>query len=165
MFCAKCGTENRIEQKYCRRCGHQLTGHRVALEGNYDIATTDIKKGEDAIGTGLIILGICALNITINWLLGGNTVGILINLAIGVIVALPFIIIGLKRIDHANMLLNPKDKPATQASEESKPDLIDSPAVAITDRSLSEAPASVTEHTTLGLKEPAQTQKQRSNKA
>jgi hypothetical protein len=149
-----CGTKNLIEQKYCRQCGHQLTGHRIALEGNLDIASENIKKGEDAVGTGLIILGICALNMAINWLLGIGTVGIFINLIIGLVVALPFIIIGLKRIDRANNLLNKKDKPAQKSITESKAPALDAAVAPITDRSLSEAPASVTEGTTFELRRP-----------
>jgi hypothetical protein len=166
MFCAKCGIENLIEQKYCRQCGHHLVGHRVALEGNFEVAATNLRKGEDSVGTGLVILGICALNILANWLLGGDAIGILINLAIGLMVAVPFMIIGLMRLERANKVFNVTEQPGKKAIEESKATAIEMPAAPITDRSLStaEAPASVTEHTTLDLKTPVPSRKRRSNK-
>ena len=167
MFCAKCGTENLIEQKYCRQCGHQLAGHRVAFEGNFETAAANLKKGEDSVGTGLVILGICALNILANWLLGGDAVGILINLAIGLAVAVPFMIIGLLRLERANKVFNLTEKPTTKVIEESKASAIEMPPAPITDRSLStaEAPQSVTENTTLDLKAPQSPRKRRSNRA
>ena len=167
MFCAKCGTENLIEQKYCRQCGHQLAGHRVAFEGNFETAAANLKRGEDSVGTGLVILGICALNILANWLLGGDAIGILINLAIGLAVAVPFMIIGLLRLERANKVFNLTEKPETKAMEDAKASAIEMRPAPITDRSLSSADGapSVTENTTLDLKAPQSPRKRRSNRA
>lgn len=60
MYCPKCGIENLVSQKYCRGCGHALTGHRAALENNFEEAVERIKTGATALAAGaagLIIIG------------------------------------------------------------------------------------------------------------
>ena len=45
MFCPGCGTENNVEQSYCRLCGMTLLGARLSLEGRMDEAVTKLRKG------------------------------------------------------------------------------------------------------------------------
>jgi hypothetical protein len=44
MFCPKCGIENQIDQRFCRRCGHELAGHRAALENKSIIGLIRLKR-------------------------------------------------------------------------------------------------------------------------
>ena len=150
MFCPKCGTQNRVEQKYCRACGHQLTAHVAALEGRVDDANTYLNKGSMFVAIGLIVVGVAKLNILANFFLGGDKFGVILNLLILLLVAVPLITFGLIRINHAKRALAPKEKAGDKAITAANLDQL--PAAADTDRSISIS--SVTEHTTLELKEP-----------
>jgi hypothetical protein len=152
MFCPKCGTQNFIEQKYCRACGHQLAAHAAALEGKVDDVSTHLNKGSQLVTLGLIVVGIAKLNILANFFLRADNIGVIINLLILLFIAVPLISIGLVRLRQARRALTPKEKPDNKAITEA--DLNQLPAAADTDRSISIS--SVTEHTTLELKEPEQ---------
>jgi hypothetical protein len=150
MFCPKCGTQNLIEQKYCRACGHQLAAHLAALEGRVDDVSTHLNKGSQFVALGLIVVGIAKLNILANFFLGGDGFGVIINLLILLFIAVPLITFGLVRLSQARRALTPKEKADNKAITAA--DLAQLPAAADTDRSISIP--SVTEQTTLELKEP-----------
>ena len=70
MFCPRCGAENNLEQKYCRRCGLELAAARISLQGGVGKALTKHKKGEILLSAGnvtLVIFSLAALaNIFLN---------------------------------------------------------------------------------------------------
>jgi Zn ribbon nucleic-acid-binding protein len=150
MFCPKCGTQNSIEQKYCRACGHQLAAHIAALEGRVDDVSTHLNKGSQLIAIGLIVVGIAKLNILLNFFLGAGKFGVILNLLILLFIAVPLISLGLVRLSQARRTLTPKGKPDNKAIAEAG--ITQLTAAADTDRSISIP--SVTERTTLELKEP-----------
>jgi len=154
MFCPKCGTQNLIEQKYCSACRHQLTAHLAALEGRVDDASTYLNKGSMFVAIGLIVIGIAKLNILANFFLRADKVGVIINILILLLIAVPLITFGLIRISHAKRALAPKDKAEDKAITAAN---LDQLPAADTDRSISIP--SVTEHTTLELKEPERVRK------
>jgi predicted amidophosphoribosyltransferase len=46
MFCPQCSAENNLRQKYCRRCGLQLTAALIALRGSACEALTRYQKDD-----------------------------------------------------------------------------------------------------------------------
>jgi uncharacterized protein YejL (UPF0352 family) len=158
MFCPGCGTKNLLDQKYCRQCGHQLAAHRMALEGALDESITKLKKGEDLVGIGLIVLGICAINLIITWAIGAGKFGIVINAFTALLIALPLILIGLYRIDRARRRMDPAEQAKRQALENTTQPSLKLNAAPVTDRSISAAAPSVTEDTTLSLNPPGRAQ-------
>ena len=150
MFCPKCGTQNRIEQKYCRSCRHELTAHVAALEGRVDDASNYLNKGSMFVAIGLIVVGIAKLNILANFFLRADKFGVILNILILLLIAVPLITFGLIRISHAKRALAPKERSGEEAITAANRDQL--PVAANTDRSISIP--SVTEHTTLELKEP-----------
>jgi hypothetical protein len=56
MFCPQCSAENNLRQKYCRRCGLQLTAALIALRGSADDALTRYLKGGKLLAVGSIFL-------------------------------------------------------------------------------------------------------------
>lgn len=158
MFCPKCGTNNSPEQKYCRQCGQQLTATRIALEGGFDHALEKLKKGENAVSSGVVTFTIFTCIAIASLVLGSldstpNYASSLINLALGILFGFPAIVIGLLRIRNANTLLNgetpAKNLPRGQS-------LVQLPQAPPTDPALSshQIPTSVTEHTTINLNPP-----------
>ena len=111
MFCPRCNTQNESEQKYCRQCGLPLSSIRLALEGRAEEALSKYKKGGRALSAGTIILIVCVLIALLNFFLSSEprNYGVLINLLIGLLVALPMIITGLVRVSRAERLLKDKD--------------------------------------------------------
>ncbi len=161
MFCPKCGTNNNPEQKYCRQCGQQLTATRVALEGGFDQALDKLKKGENALSSGVVTFAIFFCIAIVSIFLGSldrspNYVSALINLALGILFGFPAIVIGLLRIRRANTLLGGEAQPKALPSGQEVVQLRQAPP---TDPALSShhIPTSVTEHTTINLNPPDQT--------
>jgi hypothetical protein len=141
--------QNPNEPQYCRGCGHALAEHRAALEGKVGDAATHLRKASEFVGAGLVVLGICKLNILLNFFLGGDKFGVIINLLILLLVAVPLVAFGGFRLRRARRALNlqpPDDKAITVVPTSQLP------AVPATG-SIIEMP-SVTEHTTFELKEP-----------
>jgi hypothetical protein len=128
----------------------------IALKGKLQDATINVKKGSDLVAIGLIIIGICKLNILLNLFINSDRWGTLFNVLLALLVGVPLIVIGVKRLTRAEKILTPKDEPDQSAIDTS----IDTSSElfkqlpADTDRSVSVP--SVTEHTTLELKEPEQ---------
>lgn len=159
MYCPRCSTLNNLDQKFCRQCGLPFAALRVALAGNYDDAIEKLKKGENALGGGVLTLCIFIVVAIANVLLSyffdftPNYITALINLILGLVFGLPAMMIGLKRIRISKSLL--EDQNATPHLQSEEP-VIQLPKAAITDRSISAPPVpdSVTEHTTMDLKPP-----------
>lgn len=150
MFCPKCGTENLLEQKFCRRCGHQLSAHRLALEGGVEDGLSNIKKSTKLLGSGIIILMLCIVNLLAIWIVGADKISIIFHSILGLVVALPLILLGLARVSSAERILNPKDSAGNKITSQPGNEAL-KPSDAVTDRSIAE---SVTEHTTLKLETP-----------
>ena len=158
MFCPRCGTENSLEQKYCRRCGLQLTAARISLQGGVGEALARHKKGQLLLSSGVVTLVIFILGALANIFLnpGSWNYAVLINLLLGLLIAVPLMTAGLVRLQRAGRALNPKDEPTQMAGDQfyGAGDLTSS--AYSTDRLLSPTgpPGSVTEQTTLHLKSP-----------
>lgn len=150
MFCPNCGTQNLSETKYCRGCGHPLTAHRAALEGKVADAATHLRKGSEFVGAGLLVLGICKLNILLSYFLGGDKFGVILNLLILLLVAVPLVAFGIFRLARAKRALGLQ--PTPNHNDLAEADTTQLPA-APTTGNIIDTP-SVTEHTTLELKAP-----------
>lgn len=160
MFCPKCGTNNNPEQKYCRQCGQQLTATRIALEGGFDNALDKLKKGENALSSGVVTFMIFFFVAIVSVILSSldrspNFATPFINIALGIIFGFPAIVIGLLRIRKANALLNGETPTKNLPQGPAQAQL---PQARPTDPALSShhTPASVTEHTTINLNPPDQ---------
>ena len=150
MFCPKCGAKNADEQSYCRGCGHGLTSHRLAMEGKVEDAGTHIKSGSLLISVALIIIGIVKLNLILNLFLSPSKLGIIFSALVLLLAAVPIMVAGIFRLGRARRSLAP-----TPGDDEKAIPTND--ATALTAAPATEnllAVPSVTEHTTLALKEP-----------
>ena len=158
MFCPRCATENKKEQKYCRQCGLTLPAVRLALEGRVDEAIQKYKKSEIALDWGFVILLIGGLNAGANAFFRAWPSAILAG-TLGFLVGTTLILIGLSRMGRAGKILNPPEKkvePDSLASGQSTHFESALPPAPITEE-LVEAPArppSVVENTTIRLKRP-----------
>src|ERR1041384_5229288 len=113
MYCPRCGAQNKAEQKYCRQCGLPLTIVRLALEGQADKAIEKYKKGRDSISGGVITLSLCSIGALINILLTPNPWNLYLatlNLVLGLLIAIPMVITGYKRLSQADRLVRMKDQ-------------------------------------------------------
>jgi hypothetical protein len=153
MFCPKCGIQNPSETKYCRGCGYSLTAHHAALEGKVADAATYLRKGSEFVGAGLLVLGICKLNILLNYFLGGDKFGVILNLLILLLIAVPLVALGVFRLARAKRALGLQPLQDDKALAEADTTQL---TAAPTTGSIIEMP-SVTEHTTLELKAPERT--------
>lgn len=156
MFCPRCATENKLEQRYCRQCGLTLPAVKLALEGQVDEAAMNLKKSKTALEWGLIIVVLGLLNAGLNALLHAWQPAI-ISGVIGLLIGKALILFAMLRIWRANKLLNPpekKGKPILTQSEYVEATAL--PPAPITE-DLRERPArpfSVVENTTINLKRP-----------
>ena len=155
MFCPRCNTENNLEQKYCRQCGLQLTGVRIALRGGLDEALARHKNGERTLFGGGIFLIFSVLTALANIFLnrGPWNYAVIINLLIGLVIAVPLITIGTVRLRRARHDLQAKDEEGQLASDHPQGQERLAPSAHSTGRLLSpvEAPDSITERTTRHL--------------
>jgi hypothetical protein len=160
MFCPRCSAQNKLEQKFCRQCGLSLPSVRLALEGKIDEAAATIKKDFDKLASGALTLIIFALIALIASFFSGFNASI--NLILGLLISVPIIYKGIKRLQRSIKLIDSKEQLQQQINQPSgKASLEEGPAKAIlpqvpdTDplRS-SQVPGSVAEHTTLDLKQP-----------
>ena len=158
MFCPRCGAENDLEQKYCRRCGLPLAAARISLQGGIDEALTRHKKGENLLTGGSVTLVIFILGAFANILLnpGPWNYGVVVNLLLGLVITAPLITTGLVRLRRARRALQPRGLQDQLTSDPSTGGGALTSSAHTTDRLLSPviAPPSVTEHTTLHLKSP-----------
>lgn len=155
MFCPKCGIANLVDAKFCRGCGHGLAGHRAALEDNFEDAVEKIKSGSTVLGlsaVGLIIISLMGLGVWISQ----NDSGVFFTLIPVVAFAIPAAILGLVRLTRAYRASSAPDRGNVKAVEQAKTAAIHLAVAADTDplAQIAQAPASVTEHTTLNLESP-----------
>ena len=152
MFCPKCGVNNADQQRYCRGCGHGLASHQLVLEGKVDDAGMHIKSGSLLVSIGLIIVGIVKLNLLANLIFTPTKWSVIFNLLLLLIIAVPLITAGIVRISRAKRALRSPEAANDAALDDSRPAQL---AAAPTTGNIIDMP-SVTEHTTLELKEPRQ---------
>lgn len=154
MFCPRCGTENKLEQRYCRQCGLTLPSVKLALEGHVDEAVEKLKKSKTALEWGFIIVLIGLLNAGINVLLHAWQSAIFSG-AVGLLVGKALILIAMLRIWRADKLLNTSEKKeeptALTQPERAEAALPPAPITEELRPTLSPA-ASVVENTTIKLK-------------
>jgi Predicted membrane protein len=150
MFCPKCGANNLDEQRYCRGCGHGLASHRLAMEGKVEDAGTHIKSGSLLVSIGLIVVGIVKLNLILNLIFSPSKFGVIFNLLLLLIVAVPLIVAGIFRLGRAKRALSSPPEASDEAVAASEAAQL---AAAPTTDHLIDMPL-VTEHTTFELKEP-----------
>jgi hypothetical protein len=156
MFCPRCATENRKEQRYCRQCGLTLTSIRLALDGQVDEAIQKYKKSESTLDWGFIILLIGGLNAGINAFLHAWPV-VIFSGVMGFVVGITLILIGLSRMGYAGKILNPPEKkiePDAHALNHSEYAATSLPPAPVTEelKETPAPPASVVENTTIKLK-------------
>jgi hypothetical protein len=157
MFCPRCGSENRLEQKYCRQCGMALAAVRLSLEGRVDDAIAELKQIGDRLAGGAVTLGIFALISLVTgylWYWNGAA-----NLLIGLLIAGPLIYRGLRHLERVVRLLNPEEsREQSEKAFQEHPAGIVAPLPAVPDTDPLEIsttqPDAVTEQTTLRLKPP-----------
>ena len=120
MYCPRCNTQNKSEEKYCRQCGLPLGSVRLALGGRAEEAASRYKKGSGSLSAGAIILAVCSLVALLNLFLGSEprNYGVLINLLVGLLVASPMIVAGLVRVSRAERLLKDKGSALSLAGEQ-----------------------------------------------
>ena len=157
MFCPRCAAQNESEQGYCRQCGQALSGVRLALEGSSRQSLEKLKAGEKWISGGsftlvaftLIAVAIAILGIAAHDLSFGYIA--LINLLLGSFIGLPLVYLGKAKLKHAARLLS--TSASALALDEKHQDTLLTTGL---NADLSRLPVhgSVTEHTTLELREP-----------
>ena len=162
MLCPQCGTENNLEQSYCRQCGLTLSTVRLALEGHLDEAMVKIKNARNTLRNGAGITAMLILILIFGHLIGaiGGSVLILTPfdlLVVGMIsfIGMPLIIKGTLGIERANNLLGGKDKPGglTLGQRERSSAALPSADTANSLDARLPFPGSVTEHTTIHLED------------
>jgi hypothetical protein len=162
MLCPRCGTENSLEQSYCRQCGLALSAVRLTLEGRADEALEKMKNARKTLLSGT---GISAMQILI--LILGHLIGAIggkflvitpfdfLVLGILSLIGMPLIIKGVVEIERANNLLNGKNKTSKSSLGHLKQSTTALPS-ADTVNSLDARlhfPDSVTEQTTIHLED------------
>jgi uncharacterized membrane protein YvbJ len=158
MFCPRCATENKNEQRYCRQCGLTLPAVRLALEGRVDEAIQKYKKSETILGWGFVLLLIGALNAGVNAFFSAWQSAIFSG-AIGFVIGVVLILMGLSRMGRARKMLDPPEKqiePDAAAIDESRQADAALPPASITEEII-QTPArrhSVIDNTTINLKRP-----------
>ena len=155
MFCPKCGIGNLVDQKFCRGCGHALAGHKVALENNFEDAVEKIKSGSTALAISAVLpimISLMALGVWISQ----KDAGVFSTLIPALAFAIPAAVVGLVRLNRAYRALSSPARGAGKAVEQSKTVAVHLAAGATTDPLVQsvQAPASVTENTTIKLESP-----------
>jgi len=150
MFCPQCSSENSLEQKYCRRCGLELTAAQISLQGGVGAALTRHKKGQVIFSSGGLSLIIFTLAALANIFLGSGPQPVLINLLLGLATGVPLMAAGLVQLRRAGVSLQPVEEHNQLASDNSKEALTITSSPYATDPLL--PPGSVTEQTTQNLK-------------
>lgn len=114
MYCPRCGAENKPEQNFCRQCGLSLPFVRLALEGRVEQALTHIKQGYESVGGSVGTLWIFIVIGLLNWFFHATGSGA-INLLIGLLITVPWVYRGFRRLQQALRLLD-SDTPAPSSA-------------------------------------------------
>lgn len=155
MYCPHCGADNESKPSYCRQCGQSLVSVRLAVDKRVDEVTAKFTQAEDTLAGGLLTFLIFFVVGLINLLISGTFLFTAI-IVLGFIICLPIVLVGLRRIDRLRLLLA-REEPASgllNDLDQPVPQLREAPITSQLDLG-SEAPDSVTEHTTIKLKVPA----------
>src|SRR5262249_48857276 len=160
MFCPRCSAQNELQQGYCRQCGQALSGVRLALEGSTDQSLEKLKASQRWTNGGsaiLVVFTLIGLAITLlGFALSAPTLSniALINLLLGLIIGLPLLFVGKLSLNRAVRLLS---KSQTESSHSVLDQIHQANKLLTTDLKEDShrlaVPGSVTEHTTLDLKE------------
>ena len=111
MFCPRCGTENGLEQAYCRQCGQALSDVRLSLEGRATQSVESLKAGTKWMNGGIAVLVVFTM-IALLIAIGGVALGdptfstiAMINVLFGALIGLPLVFVGTARVRRATRLL------------------------------------------------------------
>jgi len=154
MFCPKCAAENDPRQAYCRKCGLALADIGLALQGAATQSLTKLKSGSHLMNGGIATLAsfmLIAVFIMLISITQGHPVLMaiaMVNALLGAIIGLPLVLIGKTRVTKAARLLSGED-PARVIDSHRNQSLNAGPELG-TNQLI--APSSVTEHTTLDLR-------------
>ena len=158
MFCPSCGTQNELQQGYCRQCGQALSGVRLALEGSADQSLEKLKASLEWINGGsttLVVFTLIGLAIAIIGFASNSPVFsniAIINLLLGLAIGLPLILGGRAKLKRGARLLSKSQTESGQSTlgQTRRPDSLLTTGL---NADLHRVPTqgSVTEHTTLDL--------------
>src|SRR5687767_4230840 len=157
MYCPKCSAQNEPEQKYCPHCGLTLAPVRLALDGRAEEAIAKFQRGKKSIYGSAMTLGIwsgCALINTLLIPSPWNVYVAGVNVALGLLIAVPMAITGFVRFSRAEGVLDRKVDAGHALEDRSQYSELPLPKPSTTNPLFSRppAPGSVTEHTTRNLK-------------
>src|SRR5687767_8843399 len=157
MYCPKCSAQNEPEQKYCPHCGLTLAPVRLALDGRAEEAIAKFQRGKKSIYGSAMTLGIwsgCALINTLLIPSPWNVYVAGVNVALGLLIAVPMGVTGYARLSRAERVLDRKGNRGNALEDQSRHSQLPVPKASTTNPLFSSAPApgSVTEHTTRNLK-------------
>jgi len=156
MFCPKCAAENDPRQAYCRQCGLALADVGLALQGAATESLTKLKSGSQLMNGGIATLASFML-IAVFIMLISITQGhpflmaiAMLNALLGALIGLPLVIIGKTRVAKATRLLSGEEPARAIAADRNDIQSMNAGPELGTNQLI--APGSVTEHTTLNLR-------------
>lgn len=155
MYCPQCGVKNETRQSFCRQCGQPLVSVQLALEGRVDEVIAKFNKAEDLLAGGLLTFAIFVVGGLVSFLIGGLP-PFAISILIGLIICVPIVLTGLRRVDRLGRLLDPKNSSEMLLNaERPAAELLPAKPTNSLETGL-QSPSSVTDQTTLNLKTPGQ---------
>jgi len=160
MFCPKCAAENDPRQAYCRQCGLALADIGLAIQGAATESLTKLKSGSHLMNGGIATLAsfmLIAVFIMLISITQGHPVLMaiaMLNALLGAIIGLPLVLIGKTRVTKAARLLS-GEEPARAIDSHRNIQSLNGDSELGTNQLI--APGSVTEHTTLDLRNQRKT--------